>query len=603
MKIPSVDAIINGIVRTLVRFPLVIASAVLGTVSAILLIESEGVAGPTILFKLLFASALGIPWLFGIVMIAERNKWKSVPKLGGQIVGIIVLVGYAMTVPSVLSSGSEYHISRFFLFALAAHFFVSVAPFIGITGGPALWNYNKNLLFRILGAFLYSNILYLGLTLALVALDNLFGIDVPGKRYGELWVLIAGIFTTWLFLAGNPERFESYSDDQEYPKSFRILVHYVLFPLLAIYIVIIYAYIGKILLSWQWSEGWISRLIFGYATAGVVAVVLVNPLRTHESAGWIKAIVQWFPLTMIPLLIILPLSLYRRISEYGVTEGRYIAVILAGWLIVTIVLLLVRKNLSIKYYPTTLGAAALLFGLGPWNIFAVSEMSQRSRLSDILIQHSILSDGIIHRSTTPVSRQAAKNISSIVEYLFINHGYEGIQPWFPVSLRADSTGDPGALKDPADVTALMGVQFIKIRPMGRSSFPHFGIDPGASIDIQGYDRLLRLQFVVRSSGKKEFLDENVQIKFTDALDTMYIRMRKEGMYANVLLHAFATNLIKEYDNEGMDNILPEKMTISVTSNDIHVKVFLRQFQLRRAGDSVEIESVSAEVAYTIMKTQ
>jgi len=603
MKIPSFDAIINGIVRTLERFPLVIGSAVLGTVSAILLIEYEGVPGPTILFKLLFASALGIPWLFGIAMVAERNEWKVVPKLGAQVVGIIVLIGYALTVPSVLSSGSEYQVSRLLLFALAAHFFVSIVPFIDAGGGTAQWNYNKTLLFRILGAILYSNILYFGLTLALVALDNLFGIDVPGKRYFELWVLITGIFTTWLFLAGIPERFDRYADDHEYPKSFKILVQYVLFPLLAIYIIIIYAYVGKILLSWQWSEGWISRLIFGYATAGLIAVVLVDPLRNRESAGWIKAVVRWFPVTMIPLLIILPISLYRRISEYGVTEGRYIAVILAGWLIVTIFLLLVRKNLPIKFYPATLGAAALLFGLGPWNIFAVSEMSQRTRLSDILIQHSILTDGKVHRSTTPVSRQAAKNISSIVEYLFINHGYGGIQPWFSVSLQADSAGNSWALKEPADVTALMGVQFIRIRPMGRSSFPNFGIDQGASIDVRGYDRLLRLQFVVRNSAKKEFMDENVGIEFTDALDTMFIRMRKEGMPATVLLHAFATNLIKEYDNEGIDNVPPEKMTISVTSNDLHVKVFLRQFQLRRVGEEVEIETVSADVLYKLVEIQ
>src|SRR5512139_1500595 len=92
MKLPSVGQILQGASRTFLRFPLVLCSAVVGTVSAVILMDHEGPEVATALFSILFASILGIPLLFGLAVIAEKRGWGRWKSLGVQVFGIALLV-------------------------------------------------------------------------------------------------------------------------------------------------------------------------------------------------------------------------------------------------------------------------------------------------------------------------------------------------------------------------------------------------------------------------------------------------------------------------------------------------------------------------------
>lgn len=61
----------------------------------------------------------------------------------------------------------------------------TVCALIVIDHELGYWNYCKTLCLRILTAGLYTAVLWGGLAIALAALDNLFGVDIPEKRYGE----------------------------------------------------------------------------------------------------------------------------------------------------------------------------------------------------------------------------------------------------------------------------------------------------------------------------------------------------------------------------------------------------------------------------------
>ncbi len=131
MKHPSFKQILYGALHTFSRFPLVLCCAVAGTASALILDDYEGPERATVLYNVLFASILGIPFLLGLTLVAEKNTWRRARSLGAQLAGIILLIGYAFTVPSTLDSGPSFHVQRLLVLSLAMHLFVSVGPFLG----------------------------------------------------------------------------------------------------------------------------------------------------------------------------------------------------------------------------------------------------------------------------------------------------------------------------------------------------------------------------------------------------------------------------------------------------------------------------------------
>jgi hypothetical protein len=196
MKLPSAQQVLRDFGGTFRRFPFVIVDATLGTLAAILLIDHEGPPSATFLFNVLFAAILGIPLLIATALVAEKKKWNRTISLGANLTSLLFLVAYAFTVPSDLSVAPNIHMLRLLILSTALHLFVAIAPFSGPREINGFWQFNKTLFIRILTALLFTVVLYAGLALAMAALDHLFGMNIPGKRYPELWILLVGMFTT-----------------------------------------------------------------------------------------------------------------------------------------------------------------------------------------------------------------------------------------------------------------------------------------------------------------------------------------------------------------------------------------------------------------------
>ena len=108
---------------------------------------------------------------------------------------------------------------------------------------------------RFLLAYLYSNVLFLGLAIALASADHLFGFDVEENNYLYLFAIIAGVFNTWVFLAGVPKDLNTLNQTTDYPKGLKLFTQYILLPLVSLYFVILIAYELKITIEWNWPRG------------------------------------------------------------------------------------------------------------------------------------------------------------------------------------------------------------------------------------------------------------------------------------------------------------------------------------------------------------
>lgn len=603
MKLPSIQQVIDDAARTLRRFPLVLAVAAVGTLAAVIAADYQPPDVPGLMLRILYAALLGGPMLIGISLLAEKRRWSRGRSLGFQGVGILLLALYAWSLPGQLATAPEIHLIRLLLLMAGMHLFVAAAPWTARNEVNGFWQYNKTLFLRLLTAFLFTVVLFAGLAIALAAIENLFELNVPGERYLQLWILLLGLFQTWFFLAGIPEDLDALNAVEEYPKGLKIFAQYVLLPLVAVYFVILAAYSGKIILAWSWPYGWVSRLILGFAVTGIFAILLFHPIRERAGNEWMRRAARWFAAALLPLLVMYFLAVMRRLSDYGLTENRYLAILIGVWLAAIALYVLFTGGANIKIIPLSLCVLAFVISVGPWGVFAVSEHSQVARLERLLVSHDVLVDGHIKKAADKLPSGDAGEISAVLRYLREVHGYAAIQPWFDSSLQDTSPGASSAWKDAAEVAEMLGVRFVAERRISPGGALAFDIDPDDVMIVDGYQRVLKAQTFTSRSEDRKIMAGNATVLLNAALDTLtFVYLpgdgdRGSGDTVIVPLRAVADTLLTVYENAGARNVPLELTAVEAASARTRVKVYLTQLQLQKQDDTLRTEIIRVRVIY------
>lgn len=598
MKLPSINQIINETTRTIARFPFSCIAAIVVTVTGIILADHEPMNKPTILFPILLGSILGFFFLTTVTLIAERLKLTRAQSLMMQVAGAVLVVIYALSIPTDLSKAPDYYGQRFAMLLIGMLFLLMVAPFWRKGELNGFWQYNKTIFLRALMSGLFAGVLFGGLAIALAALENLFGVDIPDKRYPELWILITGLFATTFFLSGVPENFDTLEQTTEYPKGLRIFAQYVLMTLVVVYFAILYAYIGKILIEWNWPKGWVAELILGFTVAGVISLVLMFPLRSQGGYGWVKKAWNWFYILLIPLTIVLFLAINRRISDYGVTEERYIVFIFGIWLCAMIAYFLISKTKSIKIIPATICILALGLSFGPWGAFSFSESSQLGRLEELLTRNEILIDGKVQKAPNKVPVEDSRQISSIITYLRGTHGLEAIQPWFAESLSGDTSVWHSRYKNDEDVVAMMGVPYYQEWRYLDQNNLYLSADPEKEIDISEYDYAV---FGISVSDTLAQSHGRIHLKASSGLDTLRCWAVRDSITTDTVtltLRPIVDTLVTGDVTGKRNEIPPDMMTAYGSGRDLRVKLCLRSVSIALREPVDSLQSYNAFLLYS-----
>ncbi len=600
MHLPSFEQITREAARTSRRFPFVLLTAALGTAAALLLAEHEPNPEPLWAFRVLLSAVLGIPLLTGLALFSERLRWNASRSLLLQACGIMLLAVYAMTLPANLSIAPEIHIIRFFMLAVGLHLFVSVAPWLQRGEVNGFWHFNRTLFLRILTSGLFSAVLWAGLAVALAAVENLFDVNIPGQRYFQLWILLLGMFNTWFFLGGVPDDLDALDTMEEYPKVLKVFTQYVLVPLVLIYLIILVSYTGKIILTWTWPHGWIARLILGFSTAGMFALLLLHPIRELEGNRWIRIMSRWFYVILGPLVVVYFLAVLRRLSDYGMTEGRYIAIVTGAWLAIMVLYFLFSRAKSIKAIPITLCAITLIVTFGPWGAFSISENSQTGRLKTLLEKNSILADGSIHKSAKGVPHEDAREISAVLQYLHDVHGYSAIESWFSTTLRTDSAGAYSEWKDASAITADLGIQYVAVQRVQSGDELSFESLEGETIDVRGYDRLFPGTYYFPGTPKNSASSNDASYSVNSTLDTLTFVYSPSGQPSETLripLGPALDSLKKRYHNRSAVDVPLEHTAVEAFGSAVKVKVYTPVLRLQREGKNLVRINIRITVMY------
>lgn len=599
MKIPSLKVLLDSTKETFLRFPFVILTSIVGAVVMINIIGApfERQEQVRYLYNIVMACSLGIPFLIALKFISERMKLSSLITNVIQITGVLLLVAYYFSLPVDVGYAD---ITRYLLFMIGMHLLVSFSPFVNkdfSSERNGFWQFNQNLFIRILITGVYSGVLYVGLAVAIVSFDNLFNAHINSKIYPQLFFFILGVFNTWFFLSGLPENLEELESMDFYPKGLKIFTQYVLLPLVIIYLLILYAYMGKIIVQWQLPMGWVSYLVLGFSITGIFSLLLIEPLREKEGINWIKKFSKWFYLILFPLIVLLFIAILRRTGEYGITEKRYFVFVLALWLTLMAIYFSVSKIKNIKIIPYTLCIITFITSFGPWGAISMSQRSQMNRLEDILTKNKILVEGKIVKATNPIPEEERQDVSSVIQFLNERKSLNKIQPWFEVNLDTIKSGTvEGVYKyKEAKITDLMGIEYslYKKSNIQNDRYYYWSLREFVTLNIKDFDYLLRYNFNLYDKEKryKQIVIDSSKIDIEFNPDSLaFLFNKNNNSIATIKIDKFIEDLKKLKTDPSMKDL-----TIEGESAKLKYKMVFWNVYYEKDNDKDKVTNISAEM--------
>jgi len=409
------DVLSKSFLDTLKRFPIVSFFAFLLTLIFVVFSSAtspiiEMYPNFNIANKVAFTASLAIP-LFLVLRLISNNRILT-------LLGMIFLVIYYLFLPDSFQTEPQIIQKHLFLI-LALVLLVFPAPFLFHSIKNAkFWEWTQQVLFAFVSAFLFGIILYMGIQGAIYAFEELFYFKVDFSISEQLSFIIFGIFSLNYFLAQIP-KYPILIPIRSYTKVEYILTKYIFTPLSIAYFLILYIYTFKLIYLFELPSSILAWLILMFSSVAIISFLFWTPLWNKKTEKYKK----WIWIAILIQTLILGLSIYLRIEQYGVTQNRYFIAILGLWLFFISLYFIVYKNARYKWMFISLSMLIILTQFGSFSAYNIAQVSQTKHLKNLLAQYSKLSED----SNSSLEYQ----ISDTIDYLYNTHGIDSLSPILP----------------------------------------------------------------------------------------------------------------------------------------------------------------------------
>ena len=532
----SLRRITAGIVSAIGNYPLVIIMAVALGAESIWLIHHEETDLFDEVLPWMLAQGMGISLFFALHTVSRYRKL-SRAVTGGILalgIGVLYLIGYHFDYMMSMAR-EETMVLEVVGYALASHLLVAFLPFFRKNTLNGFWQYNKSLFLRAFTTILYTGVLFAGLSGAIAAIQELFDVEFTAKIFAYLWFVMAFPVSALIFCAGVPlaDDIDALESSNDLPSGLRLFVQFVLLPLVVVYLCILYAYMGKIILSWTLPQGWVTILIMVFSVVGMLAMLLVHPFQQLTEHAWIKVITKNYYRSLLPLLVLQYVAIFTRISDYGFTSARWAVVAITAWLTFITVYKVFFKGKNIILIPYTLCAVAILFLIGPLSHKSISVWSQTAKINRLVKTLNLIDAKgklkVYEANATTDSLMG--EIYSATRYLNRNHQCTGLEPYinFPTEseiikeMKSTFVGETviaATVEAPAPTTAAEAVAQKQQQDSLVADTTTFATSPSNGRKFDRYDRRTAIRSLLseqyESFGIKEYdgnrsTDNNAEI--------------------------------------------------------------------------------------------
>ena len=556
----------GNLYSSLKRFPVSIVLAAAAAVIAIVLVHN-GSEFPDDFADMLSRAALiltlGFPVTLCIRLFLERSAKHSLAKS---------IIAYSIAV-ILLSVYSKFFFSEFSFVTTTRYVAISIAFYVLFAFIPYFYKrdglelYIIRLITGFFTTLLFAVVLFLGLAAILFTIDKLLGVNVEPELYADMWLIVAGVFAPCYFLSGIPaidEKLELI----DYPKLFKILLLYIIAPLLTAYTVILYIYFAKILITFVWPQGMVAHLVLWYSLISLAVLFLIKPL--FDKNNWSRFFASWHPKIILPLMIMMFVSLGIRINAYGITENRYYVLVLGLWIFANMIYMGFFRNRKGILTLISLSLVMILSVFGPWSCYSVSKISQNNRFESILNKYSMIKDNAIVKSDTEVGNYDKKAISSILRYFDDNHDLSDLK-YLPEGFKFN------------DMKSVFGFEHVyEYTYQNGSQYSSYRIEENLPIQITGYDYLT----VIGYAKSKPETAPNV---IYDSVNREIVIMNNNNEIYRRALYEFGKKLYDKYGAANTDGIIPDELTFTDENGSVKVKVILSGIYGRKDNSTDELE--------------
>ena len=372
------------------RFPLAAALAIFATIAFIYVYESGHL--PT---EYKFSHWLTI-YPIAATMIAlsvslvqeSRKKFSFLPHIIAGAIWLAISIALVLYFSKNSNDIGRTYVGMTYLFIYTTAFLsIFVAPFFKQNDENGFWVFLMKNAKAAVVATAISVVLLIAIDGLLFGFFNLFDIKVSARPFVYSAIISSCTIFPILFFSGIPSIDDCLQETPALNKFQTSANKFLFLPVISLYIILLYAYIAKIIIQWEMPKGMVSYLVSASMLLMLLRVTLTLPERINPKPSFEKKLLKILPAACIPLVILMSVGIMRRISDYGISEDRYyIAAINIFYYIIIAILLIDKIKCKSRYITIVFCSMFLILTNGPLSALNVTHRIWMGSIKDALTE-------------------------------------------------------------------------------------------------------------------------------------------------------------------------------------------------------------------------
>ena len=358
------------------RFPLASAFAIFATIAFIYVYESghSPTEYKTSHWLMIYPIAASMIALSVSLVQESRKKFSFLPHIIVGALWLAISIALVFYHFSANNDTERTYVLATWLFIYTTSFLsIFVAPFFKQKDENGFWVFLMKNAKAAVVAIAISAVLLAAIDGLLFGFFNLFDIKASVRPFVYSAIISSCTIFPILFFSDIPSIDECLQETPALNKFQTSTNKFLFLPVLSLYIILLYAYIAKIIIQWEMPKGMVSYLVSASMLLMLLRVTLMLPERINPKPSFEKKLLKILPAACIPLVILMSVGIMRRISDYGISEDRYyITAINIFYYIIIAILLIDKIKCKSKYITIVFCGMFLILTNGPLSAINVT---------------------------------------------------------------------------------------------------------------------------------------------------------------------------------------------------------------------------------------
>ncbi len=318
----------------------------------------------------------------------SRQNLSKIPQIAAGAIWLIISIALTLYFPQNSSDPNQIYVGTTYLLIYTTAFLsFFIAPFFKQKDENGFWNFLMRNTKSAVIAIVITYVLNFAISLLLFGFYQLFDIKIPEKIFLYMTIFCTCTIFPILFFSDIPSIDDCLQETPALNKFETSTNRFIFLPVVSLYIVLLYAYIVKIIIQWEMPKGMVSFLVSASMLLMLLHVTKTYPERINPKRTLEKALLKILPAACIPLVILMSVGIFRRIADYGISESRYYVLAINIFFYAVIAILLTPKIIcKSKYIAIVFCSMFFIATNGPLSAYNVTHRVWMGSIKDALAE-------------------------------------------------------------------------------------------------------------------------------------------------------------------------------------------------------------------------